>query len=143
MRNQQGNLFESHGAWYVRYREHGKKNPVAHRLASQAEYPKKSEVIPLKNEYIDRLNRIGFTSRAGGGIIDFVEKTYFPTIENRLARSTVKGYTDAWRCHIKDRVKGRVRDFRTVDGKNLMCEIEATNKTKTDDLARGRISTSR
>ena len=50
MRTQQGSLYESHGAWYVRYREHGKKNPVAHRLASLTEYPKKSEVIPLKNE---------------------------------------------------------------------------------------------
>jgi hypothetical protein len=80
MRTQQGSLFQSHAAWYVRYREHGKKNPVAHRLASQAEYPKKSEVIPLKNEYIDRLNRIGFTSRAGGGIIDFVEKLISPRL---------------------------------------------------------------
>jgi hypothetical protein len=65
MRTQQGSLFKSHGAWYVRYRERGKKNPVAHRLASLTEYPKKSEVIPLKNELMDRFNRIGFTSEAG------------------------------------------------------------------------------
>ena len=78
MRTQQGSLFQSHGAWYVRHREHGKKNPVAIRLASVAEYPKKSEVIPLKNEYMDRLNRIGFTLGAGVGIVDFVEKVLFP-----------------------------------------------------------------
>ena len=77
---------------------------VAHRLASLEEYPKKSEVIPLKNEYMDRLNRIGFTSGVGVGIVDFVEKTYFPAIEKRLARSTVKGYKDAWRCHFRHRV---------------------------------------
>src|SRR5579862_4844448 len=86
---------------------------------------------------MDRLNRIGFTSGAGVGIVDFVEKTYFPAIEKRLARSTVKGYKDSWRCHLKARVRGRVRDFRTVDGENLMCEIETANKTKTDDLAHG------
>jgi integrase len=109
----------------VRYREFGKKNPVAHRLASLAEYPKKSEVIPLKNEFMDRLNRIGFTSGAGVGIVDFVEKIYFPAIEKRLARSTVKGYKDAWRCHIRHRVVGmRVRDFRTVDGSRLMKAVE-------------------
>ena len=125
MRTQQGSLFQSHGAWYVRYREHGKKNPVAHRLVGLAEYPKKSEVIPLKNEYMDRLNRIGFTSGAGVGIVDFVEKIYFPAIEKRLARSTVKGYKDAWRCHIRHRVVGkRVRDFRTVDGSRLMKALE-------------------
>jgi integrase len=137
MRTQQGSLFKSHGAWYVRYREYGNKNPIAQRLASLVEYPKRSEVIPLKNEYMDRLNRIGFTSEAGVGIVDFVEKSYFPAIEKKLARSTVKGYKDAWRCHIKSRVKGRVRDFRTVDGENLMEEIEAHNKTGSDDLAHG------
>src|SRR5262249_23771458 len=114
MRTQQGSLFKSHGAWYVRNRERGKKNPVAHRLASLTEYPKKSEVIPLKNELMDRLNRIGFTSEAGVSIVDFVENVYFPdfvenvyfpAIEKRLAMSTVKGYKDSWRCHIRDRVK--------------------------------------
>jgi hypothetical protein len=104
MRAQQGSLFKSHGAWYVRYREHGKKNPVAHRLASLAEYPKKNEVVPLKNELMDRLNRIGFTPEAGVSIVDFVENVYFPAIEQRLAMSTVKGYKDSWRCHIGDRI---------------------------------------
>jgi hypothetical protein len=85
------------------------KNPVAYRLASLAEYPKKAEVIPLKNEYMDRLNLIGFTYDAGVSIGDFVEKTYFPAIEKRLTKSSVKGYRDSWRCHIKDRMRGRVR----------------------------------
>jgi hypothetical protein len=105
-------------------------------LASLAEYPKRSEVIPLKNAYMDRLNRIGFTTEAGVGIVDFVEKSYFPAIEKKLARSTVKGYKDAWRCHIKDRVKRRVRDFRTLVGENLMGEIEADNKTETSQPSR-------
>jgi hypothetical protein len=48
-----------------------------------------------------------------------------------------KGYKDSWRCHIKSRVKGRVRDFRTVDGESLMIGIETANKTETDDLAHG------
>lgn len=34
-------------------------------------------------------------------------------------------------------MKGRVRDFRTVDGERLMTEIETANKTETDDLAHG------
>jgi integrase len=125
MRTQQGSLFESHGAWYVRYREHGMMNPVAHRLASLEEYPKKTEVIPLKNEFMHRLNRIGFTPEAGVSITDFVEKTYFSAIEKRLAKSTVKGYKDAWKCHIRRRVVNmRVRDFRTVDGSRLMKAVE-------------------
>lgn len=137
MKTQQGSLYESHGAWYVRYREHGKKNPIAHRLASLSEYPKMSEVIPLKNDYMESINRTGRAPGAGVSIVDFVERTYFPTIEKTLAKSTLKGYKDAWRCHIRDRVAGRVRDFRTVDGENLMTEVETANQTETDDLAHG------
>jgi hypothetical protein len=68
MRTQQGSLFKSHGAWYVRYREDGKKNPVAHRLASLVEYPKKSEVIPLKNEPISRAESSPPHSTAAGKV---------------------------------------------------------------------------
>jgi hypothetical protein len=58
---------------------------------------------------------------------------FLPT--GKLADSTVKGYKDSWRCHIRDRVEGRVRDFRTVDGENIMCEIETAHKSKTYDSA--------
>ena len=131
MSTQQGNLFQSHGAWYVRFREQVQQTDGsikwvqrAKRLASVADYPKKSEVIPLKNEEMARLNKVGFTVEAGVSIVDFVENVYFPTIERRLKPSTVKGYKDAWHCHIMDRVTAmRVRDFRTVDGENLMQQI--------------------
>ena len=96
----------------------------AKRLASVADYPKKSEVVPLKNEVMARLNKVGFTLEAGISIVDFVEHTYFASVEKRLKPSTVKGYRDAWNCHIKPRVTAiRIRDFRTVDGENLMQSI--------------------
>jgi integrase len=131
VRTQQGSLFESHGAWYVRFREQVQEPDGsiewvqrAKRLASVADYPKKSEVIPLKNEEMARLNKVGFTVEAGVTLVDFVEKAYLPSIEKRLKPSTVKGYKDAWNCHMKHRVFGiRVRDFRTVDGENLMQSI--------------------
>jgi hypothetical protein len=95
------------------------------------DYPKKSEVIPLKNEYMAKLNRIGFTPEAGTKIVDFVENLYFPAAARRLAKSTVRGYREAWRCHVKDRVAGtRVRDFRTVDGEKVMQDIEREHGEK-------------
>ena len=132
MRPQQGSLFASHGAWYVRFREQveqpdGSKKWVqrAQRLASVRDYPKKSEALPLKNELMARLNKSGFTVEAGVCVVDFVENVYFPSIEKRLSPSTIKGYKDAWRCHIKDRVTAiRVRDFRTVDGESVMRDVE-------------------
>ena len=105
--NQEGSLYEDHGAWYVRYREHGAKNPVAHRLASTEDYPKRSEVIPLKKEFMERVNRTANLPNAGVTIVDFFENVYLPAITGRLKRSTVKGYKDSWRCHIKDQVRGQ------------------------------------
>ena len=141
---QQGTVFESHGSWYVRWwekiqQEDGSSKWVhpSRRLASKRDFPKKSEVMPLATEFMDRVNRTAKSPSAGITIVEFFEKVYSPAITGKLARSTVKGYKDSWRCHIKDRVIGRVRDFRTVDGENLMCEIETANKTKTDDLAHG------
>jgi integrase len=136
-RNQEGSLYEDHGAWYVRYREVGKKNPVAHRLAGTEEYPKKAEVIPLKKKFMDRVNRTARFADAGIAIVDFFDEVYLPAIRGTLKRSTVKGYRDSWRCHIKGRINGRVRDFMTVDGENLMAEIEAANRSEIDDLAHG------
>jgi integrase len=83
------------------------------------------------------VNRTSRSSNAGITIVDFFENIYLPAVTGRLEASTVKGYKDSWRCHIRGRVMGRVRDFRTVDGENLMCAIEAANKTKTDNLAHG------
>ena len=142
MTQQQGHLFESHGSWFVRYREQVKQPDGsvtiiqrAQRLASVHDYRKKSEVVPLKNEFMARLNRTGFTPEAGASIVDFVEKIYFPEVEKRLAKSTVRGYREAWKNHIQDRVIGtRVRDFRTVDGEILMRDIEREHG---EELAHG------
>jgi hypothetical protein len=65
---QQGSLFISNGSWYVRYRVPEKQPDDtvvmvqrAERLASRRDYPKKSEVVPLKNEFMAKLNRVVFT----------------------------------------------------------------------------------
>ena len=141
---QQGTVFESHGSWYVRWWEKVQQDDgslkwahPSHRLASKRDYPKKSEVTPLANEFMERVNRTAKSPNAGITIVEFFENVYIPAIRGKLARSTVKGYNDSWRCHIRNRVWGRVRDFRTVDGENLMCKIEAANRTKTGDLAHG------
>jgi hypothetical protein len=75
------------------------------------------------------VNRTEKSSDPGVKVVDYFEKVFVPGITGKLACSTVKGYKDSWRCHIKSRIHGRVRDFRTVDGENLMTEIETANKT--------------
>ena len=89
---QQGSLYMHHGSWYVRYwetvrNEDGtlmRRNP-AHRLASVKDYPKKSEVVPLRNRFMENLNRVGFTPEAGISLAEFVEKTFLPACDRRLS----------------------------------------------------------
>jgi hypothetical protein len=65
---QQGSLYAENGSWFVRYWETVrqpdgslKRKHPAHRLASVKDYPRKSGVIPLKNSFMEKLSKIGFT----------------------------------------------------------------------------------
>src|SRR4051794_36168831 len=115
---QRGSLYDSHGGWFVKYWEQTrqtdgsiKRRQNTHRLASKTDYPKKSEVITLQQEFMARVNRAGFNPDAGVSLVSFVENKYFPAIERRLSPSTVAGYKKAWACHLKHRLESfRVRD---------------------------------
>ncbi len=133
---QQVKIIKNHGAWYVRVSETIVEDGVTKRkqpwkwLARVEDYPKKSEVLPLAQEVVAQINRAAKSTNPGISIVDYFETVYLPGIEGKIAASTLKGYRDSWRCHIKERVCGRVRDFRTVDGENLMEAIGAANGNK-------------
>jgi integrase len=132
---QRGSIFKRHGSWYVRHDAQIVENGVTKRkqpviwLARVEDYPKKSEVLALATEKMATVNRTAKSPYSGVMIVDYFEKVFIPGVTGKLACSTVKGYKDSWRCHIKNRIHGRVRDFRTVDGENLMTEIETANTT--------------
>ena len=139
---QQGSLYMHHGSWYVRYwvtvrnpdGSQSRKNP-AERLASVKDYPKKSEVIPLKNRFMESLHATGFVPEAGVSLVDFVEKTFFPACEERLSGAGTKCYRDTWKCHLKEYVAGvRLRDVRPVHVQSL---LNAEGKKHGTKLAHG------
>ncbi|MBB5064889.1 tyrosine recombinase XerC [Granulicella mallensis] len=143
---QQGSLYQDHGSWFVRYWETvenedgtpSRKNP-AHRLASVKDFPKKSDVIPLKNQFMDRLNRIGFDPGSGVTLVDFVVNTFLPACERRLTGAGLKCYRDTWNCHLKSRAGGlRLRDVRPMHIQNILNSIEDEHGTK---LAHGTYKT--
>jgi integrase len=143
---QQGSLYIDHGSWFVRYwetveNEDGsltRKNP-AYRLASVRDYPKKSDVIPLKNQFIDRLNRIGFHPGSAVSLVDFVDNTFLPACERRLTGAGLKCYRDTWKCHLKPRARGlRLRDVRPMHIQMLLNAVEDEHGTK---LAHGTYKT--
>ena len=111
---QQGSLYAENGSWFVRYWEivrqpdgSLKRKHPAHRLASVKDYPRKSEVIPLRNSFMEKLSKIGFTPEAGVSIVDFVENTFFPACEKRLSGGGTKCYRDSWKCHLRQRTRWR------------------------------------
>lgn len=136
MAQQQVKVVKNHGAWYMRISETIVEGGVTKRkqpwkwLAGVEDYPKKSEVLPLAQDVVARANRAAKSNNPSVSIVDYFENVYLPAAQGKIAASTLKGYKDSWRCHIKERVHGRVRDFRTVDGENLMDAIEAANGSK-------------
>lgn len=121
---QQGYLFLKHGAWYVRYRNLD-RHQQCERLASKADYPKKSEVEPLRREFMAKINRAMSVPTAGATVGEFVEGVYMPSIDRRLKSSTVDGYKKAWHKHLKHRIGlRRVRDCRPCDIQAVMDTID-------------------
>ncbi len=120
---QQGYLYLAGGKWYVRYRENGKQ--TSHLLATKKDYPKKSEVEPLKLEHMLKVNQNKDAASDGASVSEFVERVYFPAIERRLEKSTVSGYRKAWSRHLERRIgRMRVRDVRTVHIQQVMNSLE-------------------
>jgi integrase len=123
-------LYADNGAWFVKYRvqlrqEDGsiKLKQRAKMLGRVADYPHESHIMPLKIEFMQRLNAGKFTPESSMDLKEFVEKVYLPYIEE-LRASTKKGYREIWNNHISDRVGHiRLREFRTVDASKMLRAI--------------------
>src|SRR5438552_3779223 len=88
VRYQDGCLYVDHAAWFVKYRvrvrqEDGsiKLRQRAKMLGRVADYPRESDILLLKIEFMQRLNAGGFTPDSNMSLRDFVDKVYLPYIE--------------------------------------------------------------
>jgi len=130
VRYQDGCLYVDHAAWFVRYRvqirqEDGsiKFKQRAKRLGCVRDYPRESDILPLKIEFMQRQNAGKFTPESSMSLREFVESVYLPYCEE-LRASTKKGYAEIWTNHISDRVGHiRLREFRTVDASKMLRAI--------------------
>jgi len=130
VRYQDGCLYADHAAWYVKYRvqvrlEDGslKFKQRAKMLGRLERYPRESDIMPLKVEFMHRLNAGKFTPESSMNLKEFVEHIYLPYTDE-LRGSTKKGYREIWNNHISDRVgQIRLREFRTVDASRMLKAI--------------------
>ena len=126
VRYQDGCLYADHAAWFVKYRVQVRQEDGSIKLKQRAkilgrigDYPRESDIMPLKIEFMRRLNAGKFTPDSSMNLSEFVEKSYLPYIEE-LRASTKKGYREIWNNHIRDRVgQIRLREFRTVHASKM------------------------
>jgi integrase len=132
-RKQEGHIYRRGGSWFVRYYDDilqadgtVKRTQVSKKLEVTFgdEYRTKKSVRPFAAEILAPLNRGVVTVASTMRIADFIEKEHLPKIEQRRRASTLKGYKDVWRLHLKGRIGNMtLREFRTVDGERILADI--------------------
>lgn len=130
VRYQVGCLYADNGAWFVKYRAQVRQEDGAIKLKQRAkmlgrlaDFPSESDIMPLKIEFMQRINAGKFSPHSAMNLRDFVDKVYLPYIGD-LRASTQKGYREVWNNHICDRVGHiRLREFRTVDASRMLRAI--------------------
>lgn len=98
--------------WSVYDKKTGKRSQPCHILCSVRDYPKKLEVIPLADKYMERVRKTRTVS-AGSNLSKFVKDVYFPTCEQRLSTRTTALYRQGWNRLEPHLGHIRLRDVQT------------------------------
>jgi integrase len=132
-REQKGHLYRRGNLWLVRYYDDilqpdgtVKRTQVSKKLEVSYcdEYRTKKSVRPFMEKILAPLNQGLLTVQSTMRIADFIDKEHFPKIEQKRRASTLKGYKDVWRLHLKGRIGNMtLREFRTVDGERILADI--------------------
>src|SRR5271169_741972 len=138
-RHQKGYLFKSSGWWFVRYCDttvtngEAKRVLIAKKLVPISnEYRSKRSVKPIAEAFLRPINEGLVTPESSMSIGEFVRTEYLPFVEREKRPSTAKGYRDIWKNHLNPRCGSRrLRDFRTVDGEQLMRSLAKGKLSRT------------
>ena len=141
--HQEGYVFKKGSAWYLRYydrivassgeTEHKQK---CRKLADAVGRTRtKQAACELAEEFLRPLNDGTATPESTMALRQFVEEVYLPHVAEQKRVFTYKGYTHMWSRHLKSRSMIALRDFRTVDGENLLRAIARTENLNRTSLA--------
>jgi hypothetical protein len=123
-RQQTGTIFNARSFWYVRYFEDRVEGgEVKHaRIAKQVgPVTTRGKRPPFTIEeqakaIVEDANVTNKTPERVLTVSDFVERVYFPHMEQFKRASTQKGYRDIWNIHLKPRSGSQwLKDVRTFD----------------------------
>lgn len=127
---QRGQVFKSHGAWFLRYYrdELNKGKPVRRRitkrLASVDKWHRSEGDLDSKvQEILGPLNQ-GSAAEGTLTIAEFADTYFLPTIKAKRTASTHKFYSDLFENHLRTSIGSiALCDFRTVDAQRTLDSI--------------------
>jgi integrase len=128
-RHQKGNLLKKNGSWHCRYYDaNGQHSTMLGRLT---DFPTKRDILPHFDKFMREVNATMLGSDSADPLfVPFVEQTYLPAL--RLEKSTVRGYKDIWRLHVREKVDGlSLSEFKPSDGFKLLEGIAKTGLSRT------------
>jgi integrase len=129
-----GNLFQDHGAWFLRVYE-GKNRRRKIRLGRVEDYPTQKSIQSLIEEELSRLRN------AGSGrfltLDRYISSWYLPVTDGTCRPSTAKGYRGLYKRYIKDRKEAQLllRDYRVSKIQDLLNSIAADFELRKTTLA--------
>jgi integrase len=120
---QKGYIYQTNGAWHVRYRVDGKQ--VSRKLADyNDQYRTKRSVRPLADEVLDPLNQ-GLQANGPMTLQQYAETVYFPNIKPKRKPSTYKGYFNLYSKQIQPRIGGlSLSTCTTADIQRILYRID-------------------
>jgi hypothetical protein len=130
-RKQKGSIWKSHGSWYIRYREPD-GTPVAYKLGSVKDYPRKGDVLYSASRYMERVNQSIAAEKnlaAGapvGTVGEFYETVFLPEKRRTVDSKTLRYYGQCWRLYLESHLgKMRLRDVTTGAMQRVLRAIHA------------------
>jgi integrase len=124
---QRGRIFRKGPSWFLQFRraEFREGKPVQVqaivRLAQFSDtYRSKRDVESLAAPHLSAVNT-NDSADLGLTLNEYMEKHFFPAAATRLRPSSLKGYKDIHRVHIKNSIGAvRLRDFKTSTAQTLL-----------------------
>jgi hypothetical protein len=128
--HQQGYVFRKGSCWYVRYYDtqldpNGgvERKQKCRKLAKIADCRSKGAAKDLAEEFLKPINDGTITPQSSMSLASFVDCWYLPYVQQQKRLSTYCGYRNMWERYLKVRAEIRLRDFRTLEGERMLCEI--------------------
>jgi integrase len=126
-----GSLYRHGKYWCVRYRgvnEKGEPANLFHKLALLSEYPRKSELKDLFEDFMQSVNDAPRSRLSHAiSVADLVEQHYLTYVKLHKSASTSHGYEGLWNRYGKESALAplKVIQVRTVDIRQLLLSVQS------------------